>query len=63
MDEELLDDRCEHGILWKYECAMCEKENREFYLDLFTHLGGGDPEKGKRWMIWALKETSKKHGN
>ena len=58
-DEEDNSERCEHGLLWEYECAMCEKEQREFYCELLTMLGAGDPEEGRKWLIKALKETKR----
>ena len=49
-------ERCEHGLLWEYECEMCEKENDEFFTDLFTQLGGGDIELGRQLVLKMLSK-------
>lgn len=49
-------ERCEHGLLWEFECEMCEKENNEFFTDLFTMFGDGDVELGKKRIAEALRK-------
>lgn len=49
-------ERCEHGLLWEFECEMCEKESNEFFTDLFAMFGDGDVELGKKRVLEALKK-------
>lgn len=49
-------ERCEHGLLWEFECEMCEKSNREFFAELFIKLGAGDAELGKQIMLEMMNK-------
>jgi len=55
-DDEDNSERCEHGLLWEFECTMCEKENDEFFTDLFKMFGDGDLELGKQRVLAALRK-------